>query len=231
MKTSSNRAMHFTLIELLVVIAIIAILAAMLLPALNNARDRARTIQCVNVQKQLAQMTITYVGDFNVHLMPTTSTMENSNSNERRGLYGSVATTLVGYGILARYGYIAVGDPQADFWDTNRPAMLRCVSSIPDGWNGGRWAVDYLFIRDTSSNQTPSLFPSFNRKFSKLNKVLLGYCASAGIWFDQGHHQNGTTCFRSDGSAKWVPIKVYYVLANTWNASQHKANQEAMGEY
>ena len=97
-----SKSSHFTLIELLVVIAIIAILAAVLLPALQNARMRGVSASCTNRLKQIGTADAQYQQDFNCHV-PGAEKMTGDMMawNGRRN--SSAKTDFTADGFLAAY--------------------------------------------------------------------------------------------------------------------------------
>ena len=152
-KPTGRRAYAFTLVELLVVIGIVAVLIALLLPALGRARENARRVQCASNLRQLAAAFTAYHTDHRRYPLASMGTAEH----EADWIHWQ-ATRDLRESAIARY----LGGME--------PALVRCPSDDPENRRppvGGPWVEQYPYSY------------SLNRQWTILRQYATGVRSAA----------------------------------------------------
>ncbi len=166
----------FTLMEILVVIAIIGVLAAILLPALSVARERARRTTCTNNLRQFSMAYEMYSADF----------YEKFPAQAEDGLYLETATPTDVFAIYPNY----IATPKV-FWC---PSSAKRGNEQPSTIGSGNWDNSYSFVFGlTTSNHCSQPVPviSDNGTYQSGEE-------------DYGNHEYGVNVYYLDGSVLWV---------------------------
>ena len=214
--TSGNRDLTrerrnvFTLIELLVVIAIIAILAAMLMPALQQARERGRTNNCLNNMKQIGTATLMYADSYNGYAPAV------------QQYYPGAALRQIWNNILVKENFLKVSNvfycpsqyPRSALWpQTDANWSYWTYGMRPQTTNGSdyqdrNFRVNSAWIKDLCSGKdySPSKFFLFadSVKTTDANKSQCNVFFTATVQANKIHarHGNYANMWFADGAAR-----------------------------